>query len=165
MALVVSLTTVKLTKLMRFNLRVSLFGKTLQDAKPALAGFSIQFGIVFFAYVMVGVLVFGYNVSQFKSIVSAMMALGRVILGKSQFIELFSADPIIGPLFFFTYVTFVCWILVTMVVAILTDSYHEVQDRCFGMSNEYEMVDFILARIRAWSGFGGKKKVCTVALF
>ena len=165
MALVVSLTTVKLTKLMRFNLRVSLFGKTLQDAKPALAGFSIQFGIVFFAYVMVGVLVFGYNVSQFKSIVSAMMALGRVILGKSQFIELFSADPIIGPLFFFTYVTFVCWILVTMVVAILTDSYHEVQDRCFGMSNEYEMVDFILARIRAWSGLGGKKKVCTVALF
>jgi hypothetical protein len=33
------------------------------------------------------------------------------------------------------------------------------------MSNEYEMVDFILARIRAWSGFGGKKKVCIVALF
>jgi hypothetical protein len=27
------------------------------------------------------------------------------------------------------------------------------------------MVDFILARIRAWSGFGGKKKVCIVALF
>jgi hypothetical protein len=158
-ALVVALTTVKLTKLMRFNLRISLFGKTLQDAKPALAGVSLQFGIVFFAYVMVGVLVFGYNVSQFKSIMSAMMSLGRVILGKSQFRELFVADPLIGPLFFLSYVMFVCWILVTMFVAILNDSYHEVQDRCFGMSNEYEIVDFVLARFRAWSGMGGKAKV------
>ena len=147
---------------MRFNLRISLFGKTLEHAKPALAGFSIQFGIVFFAYIMVGVLVFGYNVSQFKSIVSAMMALGRVILGKSQFRELFEADPIIGPLFFFTYVMFVCWILITMFVAILNDSYHDVQDKCYGMSNEYEIVDFFLARFRAWSGMGGKKKVLVV---
>ena len=143
---------------MRFNLRISLFGKTLQDAKHALAGFSVQFGIVFFAYVMVGVLIFGYNVSQFRSIISAMMALGRVILGKSQFRELFTADPIIGPLYFLSYVMFVCWILVTMFVAILNDSYHDVQDRCFGMSNEYEVVDFILARLRAWSGLGGKLK-------
>ena len=162
MALVVALTTVKLTKLMRFNLRISLFGKTLQHAKPALIGFSIQFGIVFFAFIMVGVLVFGYNVLQFKSIPSAMMALGRVILGKSQFRELFLADRVIGPVFFFTYVMFVCWILVTMFVAILTDSYHEVQDRCFGMSNDYEIVDFILARLRAWAGFRRKKKVSMI---
>lgn len=159
MALLVTLTTVKLTKLMRFNLRISLFGKTLQDAKPALAMFSIQFGIVFFAYVMVGVLVFGYNVANFKSITSAILSLGRVILGKSQFRALFRSDPIIGPLFFFTYVMFVCWILMTMFVAILIDSYHEVQDRCYGMSNEYEIVDFLLARLQAWSGIGGKKKV------
>ena len=162
MALVVAITTVKLTKLMRFNLRVSLFGKTLQDAKPALAGFSLQFGIVFFAYIMMGVLIFGYNVTNFKSIPSAMMALGRVILGKSQFNDLFLADRVIGPVFFFTYVMFVCWVLMSMFVAILTDSYHDVQDRCFGMKNEYEIVDFFIARFRAWSGFGGKK-VCMLS--
>lgn len=148
---------------MRFNLRISLFSKTLRHAKPALAGYCVQFGIVFFAYVMVGVLVFGYNVSQFRSIMSAMMSLGRVILGKSQFRELFVADPIIGPLFFFTYVMFVCWILVTMFIAILTDSYHDVQDRCFGMRNEYEVVDFLVARLRAWIGLG-KAKVCIPTL-
>ena len=152
-AVIISLTTLKLTKLMRFNLRVSLFGMTLQRARPALAMFGVQFGIVFFAYVMVGCLVFGQNVSGFKSILWGSISLGRVILGKSQFLaDLSRIDHVIGPLFFFTFVLFVSWILINMFMAILDDAYNRVRLECGTMSNEYEIIDFFLARFRAWFG-------------
>ncbi|XP_046856469.1 uncharacterized protein LOC124449577 isoform X2 [Xenia sp. Carnegie-2017] len=157
-AIVVTLVTVKLTKLLRFNIRVSLFTQTLQASKPALAGYFLQFGIVFFAYVIVGVLVFGYDVYQFRNIPSSMLSLGRVILGKNQFMELIHTDRFLGPLFFFTFVLFVSWILMTMFVAIINDSYHDVRDKTYGKSNDYEVVDFFLAWLKSWSGFGLKKK-------
>lgn len=153
-AFVVALATLKLTKLMRFNLRISLFGKTLKHARPALMLFSVQFGIVFTAYVMIGALVFGSNVARFKSILTSFMSLLRVILGKSEFTDLFEINPVIGPLFFFTFVFFVSWVLINMFLAILNDAYHQVQIDCGALANEYEMMDFFLAKFRTWSGLG-----------
>ena len=118
--------------------------------------FSLQFGIVFFAYVLLGVLVFGHNSSAFKSIPSTILSLGCQILGKNQFTGMseIEIEPVIGPAFFFTYVLFVCWIYLNMFIGIIIDAYHQVQLDCGHMTNEYDMMELFLARVRAWSGLG-----------
>ena len=94
-----------------------------------MGAFSVMFFIVFFAYAQVAYLVFGpyvsdtfiifsmlliflfFKVSDFSTFVQTVYTQFRLILGDFSFFDIERAHSLWGPVYFFTYVFFVFFIL------------------------------------------------------
>ena len=66
----------------------------------------------------------------------------RIILGDFDFNALESANRILGPLFFLTYVFFVFFVLMNMFIAIINDTYAEIKEEMINEKSEIELGAF-----------------------
>ena len=87
----------------------------LLQSIPDLGAFSVMFFIVFFAYAQVAYLVFGPYVSDFSTFVQTVYTQFRLILGDFSFFDIERAHSLWGPVYFFTYVFFVFFILMVSI--------------------------------------------------
>ena len=94
------------------------------------------------AFVQLGYLLFGAQVSDYSSMYNAMFALIRTILGDFDFITLEAANRFFGPVYFLCFVFFVFFVLLNMFLAILSDSFGEVKAEIAAKKNEFEMGDY-----------------------
>jgi hypothetical protein len=108
-----------------------------------IAGFGCMFFIVFFAFAQLGYLLFGTQVPDYSSFSNAIFALLRTILGDFNFQALETANRVLGPLFFLTYVFFVFFVLLNMFLAIINDTYSEVKAEIAHRRNEFEVSDYM----------------------
>lgn len=154
LAILVTFATIKLNKLLRFNKRMSILSSTLKNAAFSLAMFGLIFGILFLAFSLIGTVVFGSMVNEYRNTASSFTSLLSLMLGKTTFKDLDEANRILGPLFFFAFMFLVSMVLINMFLSIIIDSYHEVKRDLEKQDNEYEIVDFIIERFKLWSGIG-----------
>ena len=70
------------------------------------------------------------------------------ILGKFTLKEMFSANRVIGPIFFYTYTVTMVFVLINMFLSIINDAFAEVRSDVEKQSNEYEIVDFMVHRLK-----------------
>lgn len=107
--------------------RLAMVTDTIIVAGSDLAHFLIIALIIFFAYCVAGMFLFGRRVWAFSSFFYTMITCWRIILGDFDFEELVEEDPLTSTLWFFTYVLLMMLIMLNMLMAIIMDHYTAVK--------------------------------------
>ena len=157
-AFIVFCATLKFIKLLRFNKRIGLLSMTLRHALRDLIGFSCVFLIVFFAFSLFGVAVFGDRVKGYRDMMHSFASLFKFILGVVSLKDLQSADYFFGSVFFLLFYTIVVMGLMTMFVTILNEAFAKAKADLDNMENEHEFVDYIFSKLKKIAKKGVKKK-------
>ncbi|KAJ6236324.1 polycystin family member [Anaeramoeba flamelloides] len=116
---------IKIFKYFRMNRRMSLLWQTLARAFPNLIMFSIFFIIIFLAFSITGVIIFGPSLTNFRDITASLITSFRMALGEVEYDELKQVNRILGPLYFLFFTFFVIYTLLNMFLAILNDAYEK----------------------------------------
>lgn len=66
-------------------------------------------------------------------------------------------QPIFGPLFFFSFVMIMIFILMSMFLSIINAAFKKVRIDNEMEGNELEMVNFIMSRFLTWTGFSKRR--------
>uniref|UniRef100_A0A674P7X1 Polycystin-2 n=1 Tax=Takifugu rubripes TaxID=31033 RepID=A0A674P7X1_TAKRU len=142
-AIIVFFSWVKLFKFINLNKTMSQLTTTMSRCAKDLVGFAIMFFIIFLAYAQLAYLVFGTQVDDFSTFQASIFTQFRIILGDFEFSEIEEANPVLGPIYFTTFVFFIFFILMNMFLAIINDTYSEVKADMSQQRSEMEMTDFI----------------------
>ncbi|XP_044047625.1 polycystin-2 isoform X2 [Siniperca chuatsi] len=142
-AVIVFFSWVKLFKFINFNKTMSQLSSTMSRCAKDLVGFAIMFFIIFLAYAQLAYLVFGTQVNDFSTFQASIFTQFRIILGDFEFSEIEEANPVLGPIYFTTFVFFIFFILMNMFLAIINDTYSEVKADMSQQRSEMEMTDLI----------------------
>ncbi|KAM8842582.1 polycystin-2 [Synchiropus picturatus] len=142
-AVIVFFSWVKLFKFINFNKTMSQLTGTMSRCAKDLVGFAIMFFIIFLAYAQLAYLVFGTQVNDFSTFQASILTQFRIILGDFDFSEIESSNPVLGPIYFTTFVFFIFFILMNMFLAIINDTYSEVKADMSQQRSEMEMTDLI----------------------
>uniref|UniRef100_A0A7M5WZ65 Uncharacterized protein n=1 Tax=Clytia hemisphaerica TaxID=252671 RepID=A0A7M5WZ65_9CNID len=152
-ALISFFVTLKFIKLLRFNRRIAMLSSTLKRAWDPLSNFGIIFGIIITACVVFGNMVFGRELYDYQNYFRSTASIIGLLLGKFSYHEFTSADRLLGPIFFFAFNFIVNWVVMNMFIAILNEIIMEVHANEDLQSNEYEMVDYFLHKMRGFFGW------------
>ncbi|KAM8771806.1 polycystin-2 isoform 2-T2 [Acanthopagrus schlegelii] len=142
-AIIIFFSWVKLFKFINFNKTMSQLSSTMSRCAKDLVGFAIMFFIIFLAYAQLAYLVFGTQVNDFSTFQASIFTQFRIILGDFEFSEIEEANPVLGPVYFTTFVFFIFFILMNMFLAIINDTYSEVKADMSQQRSEMEMTDLI----------------------
>ncbi|CAL8144331.1 unnamed protein product [Orchesella dallaii] len=158
-AVLVFLTWIKLFKYISINSTMAQLSNTMSRCATDVGGFAIMFFIVFFAFAQLGYLLFGSKVEDFRTFYDTVFTLLRCILGDFNFRAIESANRVLGPIFFLTYVFFVFFVLLNMFLAIINDTYSEVKAEANAHAQEYEVTDYLRQGMNSWFGnFGCRNR-------
>ncbi|KAG1652539.1 Polycystic kidney disease protein 1-like 2 [Nymphon striatum] len=158
-AFLVFFANMKFLHLLRFNKRLGILSTTLKDCAADLSSFGVCLLIVFLAFVQLFYLILGLHVSDYATFINSLEATFSMMLGKFKFIEISMAAPIIGPLVFFIFGLATSLILINILLTIVIRTFEEVKHDMNKIPNDYEMVDFIVNKVRTVIGLGKKAKV------
>ncbi|XP_041641250.1 polycystin-2 [Cheilinus undulatus] len=142
-AVIVFFSWVKLFKFINFNKTMSQLSGTMSRCAKDLVGFAIMFFIIFLAYAQLAYLVFGTQVDDFSTFQASIFTQFRIILGDFEFSKIEEVNPLLGPIYFITFVFFIFFILMNMFLAIINDTYSEVKADMSQHRSEMEMTDLI----------------------
>ncbi|XP_068004685.1 polycystin-2-like protein 2 [Melanerpes formicivorus] len=126
-AVTLFLAWIKILKYINFNKTMAQLSCTLARCAKGILGFSIIFFIIFFAYAQFGYLVFGSQAEEFSTFQNSIFTQFRMVLGDLKFETIEAADRILGPFYFITFVFFVFFVLLSMFLAIISDTYAAVR--------------------------------------
>ena len=137
--------TVRLLKCFYFNPQVIFFLFTIRRSFTSLASFFVIFLVVAVGHALLGMLAFGQSVYMFSSVSEAIFSQFLMLLGSNIPLEdLKDANPPLGRLFFFTFVSSTTIILGNMFIAIINDHY---VSSCADKGEDIELAEFIMSRI------------------
>ena len=156
-AMVVFVSSIKGIKLLRFNRRITILAQTLRGSAGPLAAFSVVFVVFFLAYSLFAFAVFGKDLPDFHNFVSTCEAVMGILLGAFDFLAITEVAPVLGPLFFFSFMVFGTFILMNMFLTIVLDVFSEVKGSIDEQENEYEIVDFMIRRFKKFTGMQPNK--------
>ncbi|GAA6111132.1 polycystic kidney disease 2-like 1 protein [Tachysurus ichikawai] len=132
---------IKIFKYISFNKTMTQLSSTLARCATDILGFAVMFFIVFFAYAQLGYLLFGTQVESFSTFQKCIFTQFRIILGDFDYDSIDQANRILGPIYFFTYVFFVFFVLLNMFLAIINDTYSEVKEELASHSDDIHITD------------------------
>ncbi|CAK4216905.1 unnamed protein product [Aphanomyces euteiches] len=125
----VSLVSVAIVfKYLRLNTRLNMLWTTLRLAAKDLIAFVVIFIFIFFGYAVMGFLLFGNHVREYRSLSGSLASCFQMLLGAFDFDALASANPVMSGMFFFSFMIFVFLIVVNMFIAILSEYYSIAQE-------------------------------------
>ena len=146
--IIVFLSFLKVFRLLRFNRRMSMLQQVLKRCFTQLISFMIMFALAFLAFALLACLVFGQIMEGFGTFLDSCASLMDTLLGKFALKEMSQANRIIGPIFFYSYTVSMVFILINMFVTIINDTFTEVRSDVEKQSNDYEIVDFMIHRLK-----------------
>ena len=153
---VVFMAVIKFLKLLRFNKRMGILARTIRFAMNDLLWFAVLFTAIFLGYSSIFYLILGREVYNYSDYVFAMESLITALLGKFDFHELIEAERFYGPILFFLYMSTIAFVLINMFLTIISEAFAVVKHDIAQQPNDYEMVDFMMARFKAFLGLGQK---------
>lgn len=151
-ALITFVAILMLMHILRFNKNIGLLGSVLSYANRDMKYFFVVFAIVFFSFVATFYLLFYDTMTAYSTMISSMETSFQIVLGKFDVKGMYEREPILGPTMFAAFSLFIIFIMLSMFVAILTDSFEEVRKDPTLQSHDHEMVQFMLANFVIWSG-------------
>ncbi|XP_076075491.1 location of vulva defective 1-like isoform X2 [Mytilus galloprovincialis] len=119
LAFIIFLTTIRIMRVLSYNERINQFGKVLANVSRDLCGCFVMFMMVYVAFVTFGHLIFGRHLETYKNLFVSSTTLVNAIIGKNSIKDLFSVEPVLGRAYYFFFVLFLLWILMTMMNATL----------------------------------------------
>ncbi|KDO31844.1 hypothetical protein SPRG_03764 [Saprolegnia parasitica CBS 223.65] len=115
-------------KYLRLNTRLNMLWRTLRFAASDLVAFVFIFVFIFFGYAVMGFLLFGNHVRDYRSLSSSLAACFQMLLGAFDYNSFLDANPAMAGVFFFTFMVSIFLVLVNMFVAIISEYYRVAMD-------------------------------------
>lgn len=141
MAILVFILTVKVLKILKFNEHISSLAASMARCRNKIISYSAVFMVAFLAFMQIALLVFGSTTKAYSSVSEVFRTqFGMFIGGDTNYHELKDANRIIGPIYFFLFMTAMASILINMFLAILNESYREVRIYPDRDTEEYKML-------------------------
>ena len=144
--------TLKFLKLLRFNKRMSLLAATLKKGSKRLAHFSLIFWIVFLAFIQLFYLTYLSSALSFSSFVGSVETGVLMVMGQIDIFSMTMVLPVMSHVYVFLFVFTITFIVVNMFLSILNETFADVRAGLTKMSNDYEILTFMLNRFKMWTG-------------
>ncbi|XP_035227906.1 polycystin-2-like isoform X2 [Stegodyphus dumicola] len=154
---VMSISTLKFLKLLRFNKRIGILSSTLRVCAEELQSYSVCLMVVFMAFVILFWLLLGRFVHEFSTFVYSFESCISMMLKKFNYEDMYAAQPIFTPIAFFTFSLATAVVLINILLSIIIRSFENVKRDVSLQSNEYEILDFFINRVKMLTGLGKAK--------
>lgn len=139
----VFLTTLRILRILNYSHNVTQLAGVLSNAKSNLMGCFFMFGLIFMAYAGVGYLLFGAHLETYKNIYVSITTIVNSLIGRNSLHGLIQTSPIIAEIYYFTFVMFVIWIVMTMLNATLNKSIQEIRTNVRKTEEKYGIDDLL----------------------
>ncbi|XP_037093243.1 uncharacterized protein LOC119113030 [Pollicipes pollicipes] len=149
--------TLKFIKLLRFNKRMGFLTSTLKQCAGDLWGFIVIFLVIFCSFSFTFFLLFGYAMEDFSNFVISIESSFAMMLGRFHFREIQHANAILGPIMFFIFTISMTCVFINIFLTIIIRSFQAVKLDLMKQSNEYEVIDFLVNRLKMLTGIGQPK--------
>ena len=137
----------RLLRLLRFNKNFLVIGKTLSRISSPILSFCLPFISGFFAFGMLAFTIFGTELEDYSSFVRTMVTQFGMTLGDFDFEAIFMVNPTVATLYFFSFIGLNVMVLMNMFIAIINDSYAEIQEETAEIENELEIIDYVTSNV------------------
>ena len=134
-------------RLLRFNKNFLVIGKTLSRISSPILSFCLPFIFGFFAFGMLAFTMFGTELEDYSSFIRTMVTQFGMALGDFDFEAIFMVNPTIAILYFFSFIGLNVMVLMNMFIAIINDSYAEIQEETAEIENDLEIIDYVTANV------------------
>lgn len=111
--------TFRIMRVLQFSERINHMGYIFSYVSRDICGCLLMFFFVYIAFVMSGYLIFGRQLDTYRNIFVSATTLTNAIVGKNTINDLFIASPVLGRLYYFCFVFFLLWVVMTMLNAAL----------------------------------------------
>lgn len=155
-ASIVFIATLKFLQLLSFNRHIAVLGHTISEAGKGLLPLCMEALIVIFAFNIFAFVVFGNKVEGMADFITTVETTLAMTLGKAYFMDLSHADRLLGPFFFAVFVITMQFFLLNMFMAIIMDTYGEVNSEIDVNSAEFEMAGFLISYLKSLFGGGSE---------
>lgn len=135
-------------RLLRFNKNFLVIGKTLSRISAPILSFCLPFIAGFLAFGLLAFSVFGSELEDYSSFLRTMVTQFSMNLGDFDFEAIFMVNPTVATLYFFSFIGLNVMVLMNMFIAIINDSFAEVQEETAETENEFEIIDYVTAKIK-----------------
>ena len=107
--------------------------RTIARASGNLLKFLIAFTLVFAYFAVMGVIMFGSALEEFSDVWSSTQVLFMMMTGEYGYEPIWEVDEIAAPVFYYSYLLLVFFLLLNILLAILMDTYASIQEELEGM--------------------------------
>ena len=143
-AFAVFMVTLKLLNLIRFNPYVIFLFSSFRQSVGYQLSYAGLFLIVFNAFIISGMQLFGGIVLQYSSYLQALISQFEFLLGKAVPLDDLRNDkPFIGPAFALLFMLTMTVFLMNMLVSVLNESYTDAKTHVEESAEQLEMARFI----------------------
>jgi len=143
-AIAIFMATLKLLNLIRFNPYVIFLFSSFRRSAGYQLSYVGVFLIVFNAFVISGMTLFGGSVPNYSSYLQAVISQFEFLLGKAVPLDDLRNDkPFIGPLFALLFMLSMTVFLMNMLVSVLNESYTDAKTHVEESAEQLEMARFI----------------------
>lgn len=131
-------------KVLSYNRRVNRMGYIFSHVSRDLCGCLIMFLIIYLAFVVFGHLIFGRQLETYKSLFVSSTTLTNAIIGKNSINDIFTVEPIIGRAYYFLFVFFLLWIMMTMLNATLNVGISKAKSDLVKRTTTYGLTNYVM---------------------
>ena len=127
---------IQFLSLLKFNQKLAAFFATLRKSSSHLISFACIFVCAQIVFGTTAYCIFGQHLFNYRNFLYTMYSQLTAMLGMFNTGAMFNAAGWTSRIFFFAYSFTMIYILLSVLVAILTDSYHETHDMDFTETSE-----------------------------
>ena len=119
---------IKIFKYLRLNKRMKILWDTLNTAMYDLFYMMVVSFLIVSGFAVSGNLIFGQNLSEFKTVSSSISTLLRSLLGDFDYKKMVELCPNIAPIFFVLYIFIVFFVITNMFVAVVCEYFQKIKE-------------------------------------
>ena len=143
LSFLVFLSTLRVLRVLNYSRNITHLAGVLSNARRNLLGCFFMFALIFLAYAGVGFLLFGSQLETYKNLFVSITTIVNSLVGRNSLHGLIRACPVIAEFYYFTFVMFVIWIVMTMMSATLNRSIQEVRNKLERQEQLYDVDDLL----------------------
>ncbi|XP_011194256.2 polycystic kidney disease 2-like 2 protein [Zeugodacus cucurbitae] len=126
-AIMAFLVWIKIFQIFTFNKTSIQLNATFVRCYRDLLSFVLIFLIIFLSYAMLGMLLFGHAHEDFFVFPIAFWSVMRMVLADFDYVGVEQANPVLAPIYFFSFIIIVYFILINMFLAIIYDTFRDIK--------------------------------------
>ncbi|XP_073684860.1 polycystin-1 [Garra rufa] len=160
-AILLTLLVLKMVGILQFVRRWLVIGRVIRQVFPQICGVVFLLLLLLLLFSHTGIMLFSGSVEGFRTLGQASSSILCLLRGHMGLRRLCEHHPVVGTLYCLSVVGIGFWVLGRLCAAVLIRTYRMVQADIYRPSMEpqdYEMVQFLIKRLKLWMGLSKTKE-------
>ncbi|XDV44535.1 hypothetical protein PO909_012797 [Leuciscus waleckii] len=160
-AILLTILVLKMVGILRFVRRWMVIGRVIRQVFPQICGVVFLLLLLLLLFSHTGIMLFSGTVEGFRTLGQASSSLLCLLKGHMGLRRLCEHHPVVGPLYCLSAIGIGFWVLGRLCAAVVIRTYRMVQTDIYRPSMEpqdYEMVQFLIKRLKLWMGLSKTKE-------